>query len=151
MKIGKKIADARRDKNLTQEQLAELMHVTRQSVSRWESDMSYPEMDKIIILSEILGVSCDYLLKDVETSSQLVSPVTRLLRQTLGRDIKLEFYSHDEDYELNGVVCKIIEFDGQWMTVSYTKRKKPVTKLISISSVLSIRLLEQDGNESWNI
>lgn len=62
MKIGKKIAEAKRDKNFTQEQLAELMQVTRQSVSRWESDLAYPEMDKIITLSELLGVSCDYLL-----------------------------------------------------------------------------------------
>lgn len=37
MKIGKKIAEARKNKNLTQEQLAELMAVTRQTVSRWES------------------------------------------------------------------------------------------------------------------
>ncbi|SCJ98434.1 transcriptional repressor DicA [uncultured Eubacterium sp.] len=41
MKIGKKIAEARKNKNLTQEQLAELMAVTRQTVSRWESGVSH--------------------------------------------------------------------------------------------------------------
>lgn len=48
MALGRKIAEARKEKNLTQEQLADLMSVTRQSISRWESDQSYPEMDKIV-------------------------------------------------------------------------------------------------------
>lgn len=143
MKTGKKIAEARRDKNLTQEQLADMLQVTRQSVSRWESDLAYPEMEKIILLSEILGVSCDYLLKDVEAKAEVLSPVTRLLRQALGKEIKLTFYSNDEDMELSNTVCKITEFDGQWMYVSYMKRKKERTKLIPISSVLAIKIVEQ--------
>lgn len=49
------------------------------------------------------------------------------------------------DAELNGVVCKITEFDGQWMYVSYKKREKQMSKLIPISSILSIKLIEQDG------
>ncbi|NLO62598.1 MAG: helix-turn-helix transcriptional regulator, partial [Clostridiaceae bacterium] len=64
MSIGSKIADARKEKNLTQEQLADMMSVTRQSISRWESDLSYPEMEKVVLLSELLGVNCDYLLND---------------------------------------------------------------------------------------
>ena len=146
MKVGKKIADARRDKNLTQEQLAELMGVTRQSVSRWESDLAYPEMDKIVILSELLGVSCDYLLKDIDGEPDSSNPVTRLLRQMLGKDVKLIFYSQDVDAELSNTTCQITEFDGQWMYVSYMKKKQSITKLIPISSILSIKLMEQEGD-----
>lgn len=40
------------------------MGVTRQTVSRWESQAAYPEMEKMVTLSDILGVSCDYLLHD---------------------------------------------------------------------------------------
>lgn len=64
MKIGTKIADARKKQNLTQEQLAELMGVTRQSISRWESNAAYPEIEKIVHLVEILKINCDYLLRD---------------------------------------------------------------------------------------
>lgn len=64
MNIGDKIAKARKMQNITQEQLADLMNVTRQAVSRWESNLTYPEMDKFVKLSEILKVNCDYLLKD---------------------------------------------------------------------------------------
>ena len=64
MSIGEKIVEARKANNLTQEQLAELMGVTRQSISRWEQNQAYPEMEKILRLSDILNISCDYLLKD---------------------------------------------------------------------------------------
>ena len=56
MQTGNQIAEARRRKNLTQEQLAQLMQVTRQTVSRWEAGMAYPEMEKIVRLADILEV-----------------------------------------------------------------------------------------------
>ena len=66
MSMGSKLAEARRKNNLTQEQLAERLGVTRQAVSRWESDTAYPETDKIVRMSRLLGVSCDWLLQDGE-------------------------------------------------------------------------------------
>ena len=64
MKFSDKIQALRKDKRLSQEELAEMMQVSRQSVSKWESGQSYPETDKLIILSEIFGVTVDSLLKD---------------------------------------------------------------------------------------
>ena len=64
MKIGEKLAAARRAKNITQEQLADILGVSRQAVSRWESDLAYPETENLVRLSKILDVNCDYLLKD---------------------------------------------------------------------------------------
>lgn len=64
MKTGEKIAKARKDLNLTQDQLAELLDVTRQTISKWECDLSLPETAKIAKLAEVLNVSCDYLLKE---------------------------------------------------------------------------------------
>lgn len=64
MKIGEKIAKARKDVNLTQDQLSESLDVTRQTISKWESDLAYPEVPKIPKLAEVLDVSCDYLLKE---------------------------------------------------------------------------------------
>ena len=55
MSMGSKLAQARRKNNLTQEQLAEKLGVTRQAVSRWESDAAYPETDKIVRLSPAAG------------------------------------------------------------------------------------------------
>lgn len=64
MKTGEKIAQLRREKNLTQEQLAQIMNVSRQSISKWESNVAYPETEKLIQLGKIFECSMDYLLNE---------------------------------------------------------------------------------------
>ncbi len=64
MILADKIILLRKKNGWSQEQLAEQMNISRQSVSKWESGASIPDIDKIIVLSKILGVSTDYLLKD---------------------------------------------------------------------------------------
>ena len=63
MTISDKILKLRKEKGLSQEAFAEMLGVSRQSVSRWESGAAVPDIDKIILLSEVFGVSTDYLLK----------------------------------------------------------------------------------------
>ena len=70
MTIGEKIAQARREKRLTQEELADRLGVSRQAVSKWESGAALPETDKLARLSGLLGVSCDYLLCDDASEEQ---------------------------------------------------------------------------------
>lgn len=64
MTTGQKIYNLRKEARITQEEFAEKMEVSRQAVSKWESDVSYPETDKIIKIASLFNVSCDYLLKD---------------------------------------------------------------------------------------
>lgn len=64
MTLGEKIYKLRREKNYTQEQLADLLKVTRQAISRWESDITLPETDKLKELSKIFDCSIDYLLDE---------------------------------------------------------------------------------------
>ncbi|TGE37511.1 XRE family transcriptional regulator [Desulfosporosinus fructosivorans] len=73
MKTGEKIAKARKDINLTQDQLAESLEVTRQTISKWESDLAFPETAKVPKLAEVLKVSCDYLLRDDKSVTVEVS------------------------------------------------------------------------------
>lgn len=73
MKTGEKIAKARKDMNLTQDQLAELLEVTRQTISKWESELAFPETAKVSKLAEVLKVSCDYLLRDDKSTTSEVS------------------------------------------------------------------------------
>ncbi|MGG7059597.1 helix-turn-helix domain-containing protein [Clostridium tertium] len=63
--ISKRIQEQRKIKGLTQEQLAESLNVSRQAVSKWESNQSLPEIDRVILMSEIFNVSTDYLLKGI--------------------------------------------------------------------------------------
>lgn len=64
MKLAEKIILLRKQKGWSQEELAAQMDVSRQSVSKWESGASMPDIDKIILLSQIFETSTDYLLKD---------------------------------------------------------------------------------------
>ena len=64
MTLGEKISKLRKEYNYTQEQLADILDVSRQSISKWESDIAYPETEKLIELGKIFECSMDYLLKD---------------------------------------------------------------------------------------
>ena len=63
MTTGEKISKARKELGLTQEEFAGRLGVTRQSVSRWESDLAFPETDKLVTMSKLFNCSVDYLLK----------------------------------------------------------------------------------------
>lgn len=64
MIFADKLMELRKKNGMTQEELAEQMHVSRQSVSKWEGAQSVPDLDKVLCLSKLFGVTTDYLLKD---------------------------------------------------------------------------------------
>ena len=66
--LSEKIINLRKSRGWSQEELAERLDVSRQSVSKWESGISNPELDKIVAMSTLFGVSTDYLLKDASHS-----------------------------------------------------------------------------------
>lgn len=64
MELKDKLLMLRKEKNLSQQQLADQLNVSRQSISKWELGESQPDISNIVLLSEIFHVSTDYLLKD---------------------------------------------------------------------------------------
>lgn len=62
MNIGEKLYDLRREKHLSQEEVAEKLNVTRQTISKWETNQSTPDFDKIVPLCQLYGISADELL-----------------------------------------------------------------------------------------
>lgn len=64
MSLGKNISYLRKQKKITQEQLADQMNVTRQTVSRWESDEIVPELSKLVTMSELFSCNLDSLVKN---------------------------------------------------------------------------------------
>ena len=63
MDIGKEIANIRKDQNLTQEEFGSIFHVTRQTVSNWETGKNYPDLQTLVEISERFDVSLDAILK----------------------------------------------------------------------------------------
>jgi len=76
--IGKRIAQYRKNKQMTQEDLAQALGISSQAVSKWETDVSCPDISVLVQLSDILGVKVDQLLRgDGEPQTQFVPEASR--------------------------------------------------------------------------
>lgn len=63
MNVGKQIKKYRTEANLSQEELADKIFVSRQTISNWENDKNYPDIKSLVLMSEVFRVSLDYLIK----------------------------------------------------------------------------------------
>ncbi len=75
--IGERIKESRKQKSLTQQELAEKLNVTRSAISNWEVGRNYPDLDLIIQISELFGITLDQLLKEDTTMLQKISTEQR--------------------------------------------------------------------------
>lgn len=92
MILADKIIDLRKKNGWSQEELAERLNVTRQSVSKWEGAQSVPDLDKVLQLSRIFGVSVDYLLKDeLETAEYAAETETEAPVRRVSMEEAVEF------------------------------------------------------------
>ena len=84
MTIGKRIAALRREKGLKQDDLAQMLEVSPQAVSKWENDQTCPDISLLPKLAKILGVTVDELL----SGKQELQPVVTLVPKEQRKDIK---------------------------------------------------------------
>ena len=93
MELGKQIRKYRNEKALSQDALAEKIFVSRQTISNWENDKSYPDVNSLVLLSQVFEVSLDQLIKgDVEKLDQLIKgDVEKMTEQINGSDGRKEF------------------------------------------------------------
>ena len=117
MTLGEKIARQRKELNYTQEQLADILGVSRQSISKWESDIAYPETDKLIELGKLFDCSMDYLLKEEITEKDGV--------------------------QTSGFTEKVEEIRRKVMTKKNKEKAKKILKIIGIilAVVLTIDII----------
>lgn len=66
MKFNEKILDLRKKKGLSQEELGRELNVSRQTISKWESGKSYPDFEKLVLLSDFFDLTLDELMKDID-------------------------------------------------------------------------------------
>ena len=73
MELGKQIKRNRQEAQLSQEELADRVYVSRQTISNWENDKSYPDVNSLVLLSEIFQISLDNLIKgDIEVMKDVI-------------------------------------------------------------------------------
>ena len=94
MEIGKKLREARSEKGMTQEALAERLGVSRQTISSWENNRSYPDIVSLIALSDIYSLSLDGLLKGDKKMMEHLEESTNTVksRQRLSKIILVTAY-----------------------------------------------------------
>ena len=98
MDLGKKLFELRKSKNLSQEDVADKLNVTRQTVSKWETNQSTPDFDKIVPLCDLYGISTDELLKDEVKKEQEEDEV----------EIKKNIYENMTKNEINQKSAEIV-------------------------------------------
>ncbi len=132
MTTGEKIAALRRKKNITQEQLSEILSVSRQSVSRWEQDAAFPETEKLIRLSRLLECSIDYLLNNDFSKPESAEPAVsaadccKFIREC--GYFFLATSVHDQpQLRPMGFICA----EGHDLLIATDKRKKVYAELIA--------------------
>ena len=85
MKLSEKIISLRKSNGMSQQDLAEQLNISRQAVSRWESESAMPDAANILNLSRLFGVTTDYLLNDDYQSDNDLPKAQELRRQNLGQ------------------------------------------------------------------
>ena len=130
MTVGQRIAAYRKKKGYSQEDLAAMMNVTRQSVSRWESDATLPDIDRLITLSTLLGRSLEEMLgmeKDAQEGNREGLSEEQLVR------VLSEY--NEESREKTKKVIRIITINTYWRRYQNT-------------DWIKIRVIWQNGKDS---
>ena len=84
MNIGDRIQSLRKSKGISQEELADKIGVSRQAVSKWESEQNTPDIEKVILLSDYFETTTDYLLKGIEPVKETEARPSALLFSATG-------------------------------------------------------------------
>lgn len=121
MEIGKKLKNARIDSGFTQESVAEKINVSRQTISNWENEKSYPDIISVIKLSDLYSISLDHLLKEdtkmiehLEESTNVVKSNKTLIYAVLANIlliiifVVLNLFIAKNYYFLIGVFCLVV-------------------------------------------
>lgn len=124
MTLGEKISKLRKENNITQEQLASMFGVSRQAISKWESDVAYPETDKLLKMSEMFKCSLDYLLRDRETT-QIPPNKTSVVQSIdyssfIGAWCNIDLKNWDSGYYMAAIIGQ----DNQYIYFYQTDRSK---------------------------
>ena len=100
MTLGEKLSKLRKEYGYTQEQLAEVLGVSRQSISKWESDTAYPETDKLLKMGKLFECSMDYLLNEDVTEKRGLEPAEN---ESFGDKFKKQFRERKSEKTVFGM------------------------------------------------
>lgn len=146
MKFGKRITELRKKENITQEQLARDLGVTRQTISNWESNITSPDVNQTLELSKIFKVNINDLL-DEQLEIQCKN-TNSILKPLVGKECFIDLDDDMDDHRINMFTkCKIINIDENYIKFEFSHGKSTITKLIDITLVHSFKLVDKKGTK----
>ncbi len=150
--LGEKLSALRKRSGYSQQELAEKLSVTRQTISNWECGQGAPALDKAVELAKIYQISLDDLAgEQVEVVvKEKRESQARVLKRLVGKYVKIEDSDATLLIEQQGKV-KVLEVSKDWIRVEYTRlkegsftKKETVVKLIDINAVEGFEIEEED-------
>lgn len=146
MKFGKRIIELRKKKNITQEQLAKKLEVTRQTISNWESDITCPDMNQTLELAKVFEVSLNDLLNEqIEIQCKKTNSV---LNSLVGKECFIDIDAEIDEYRINSLTkCKILSIDENYVKFQFLYEKKSITKLMDIKLIHSFKVVVEGETE----
>jgi len=152
MELSENILQLRKALGLSQEQLAEQVGVSRQSISKWETGQSVPELDKVVALSRVFGVSTDTLLGNKTETEDTAEPAT--MDSYVRANLLRRFFTLGCVTVLVGVIALAVEWvslyfirnatiavevsrgAGYWADVMQYAQNPPMSYVITLTIVL---------------
>lgn len=155
--LGEKLITLRKKYGYSQQELADKLSVTRQTISNWELNQGAPSLDKAVELAAIYGISLDDLAAN---SVQVIAKEKTaknnvLLKQAEGRMVRISIFDMERwvemgfDFNYSDKV-KITEVTDRWIKIEYSRtkenhllKKETVVKLVDIDVINGIEILEE--------
>lgn len=146
MELGIKLKKARTEKGITQEYAAELLGVSRQSISNWENNKSYPDIISVIKMSDIYSISLDHLLKDKDTMKQTYQEFLEESTNTVKAKDKLSKTIIISTYFIVWIVTMLVMWRGN---ITLTRELNLIFKLILLPICLLVFTIMVGKNDYW--
>ena len=147
MTFGDQLTKARKEKELTQEELAEKLNLSRQTILRWEKNQVFPDISNLKAVAQVLNVSFDYLLGEDKTKKDPIAEMN-LLEVLVGKEVRLVIYeeSMDDYLAIYDKVCLVLDIAEKMVQVQFTEKKELQMKIIPLSVIQSFTLVDE-GSE----
>lgn len=156
--LSEKLTALRKKSGYSQQELADKLSVTRQTISNWECGQGAPALDKASELARIYHISLDDLIGDqVGIVVKSKHPGSRLLKKLEGKTVKMScsdtelLMESGLDWGYAGVV-KVLEVTDEWLRVEYTRtkenhflQKETVVKLMELDAVNGFEIMEDES------
>ena len=120
MSVGERISDLRKQQNISQNELAKCLGVSRQAVSKWENDLSSPDTQNLILIAEVLQTEVEFLATGRKPVYQKPPIVVNLVKKedkvvervvekpTIKRIVRIRYLRNPIEFAALGIVCFLI-------------------------------------------